>query len=537
MKIEHIEIKNFRAFKAEGLSFPFYYNTLLGENNTGKSSIFEAIKVLLTTDLQQPINWKSEYWHKGRIDNQISIELTINLDNSQIQELKQLLQLRISNEIFKDIFSSELVYKFQTQEYGVQPYSSFSLGYLSIINHLGYFFYPRITPKVPKTEESKIKSWQEISGNINTEDPIYFLYRSLLDPPEPFRINFEFNISLGMQNVLKENIVFIDEFRDRPHEQYVESLTSPTGSDLASLLFNLKNSSKGDLRIKYGKIQQIFKKMFPNLSLEVTKEREGDKDIIKISVQKGRFESTTQYIGAGILQYLNIITHLIIQDEKLLLIDQPEQQLHPHPQRTLSNLLSDQKGTQSIIITHSPYFVNLNRNSSIFRFIQEQGGTKIITPPLKYFKNDDYDKLDQFLDNNVKELFFARKVILVEGQTEVGSLPIFSKYFNYNFDPNGISLIDVGGNKNFRIFVRVCKAFKVPYFVIADSDAKTELQKMYARRELFKYQSHILTVGEFEDLFPDDLQKEAIARFKRSKPRKRSLYGNGNAKKKFINSK
>ena len=91
-----------------------------------------------------------------------------------------------------------------------------------------------------------------------------------------------------------------------------------------------------------------------------------------------------------------------------------------------------------MVITHSPYFVNLNKNSSIIRFVQKDAQTEVIELPHDYFTDDDFFKLEQFLDIDTKELFFARKVILVEGETELGALPIFAAEIGYNFDENGV---------------------------------------------------------------------------------------------------
>lgn len=91
-------------------------------------------------------------------------------------------------------------------------------------------------------------------------------------------------------------------------------------------------------------------------------------------------------------------------------------------------------------ITHSPYFVNLSSRSRILRFVQKDAQTEIIEPPQNYFTNEDFFKLEQCLDIDTKELFFARKAVLVEGPTELGALPIFASDI-YNFDENGVSVI------------------------------------------------------------------------------------------------
>ena len=77
-----------------------------------------------------------------------------------------------------------------------------------------------------------------------------------------------------------------------------------------------------------------------------------------------------------------------------------------------------------------------------------------------------------------KSYFSHRKVILVEGPTELGALPIFASETGYNFDENGVSVINVGGKETFEFFVKLCEGFEIPYFIIADNDASVIIKKI-----------------------------------------------------------
>lgn len=142
--------------------------------------------------------------------------------------------------------------------------------------------------------------------------------------------------------------------------------------------------------------------------------------------------------------------------------------------------------------------------------------TKIIEAPQNYFTYDDFLKFEQFLDVDIKELFFARKVLLVEGPTELGALPIFASQNGYNLDENGVSVINVGGKETFEIFVKLCVGFDIPYFIVADNDASRIIRKIIERYPNCK--SHILP-NTFDDLLPKELQEEAVKFVGRSKPR------------------
>jgi predicted ATP-dependent endonuclease of OLD family len=124
--------------------------------------------------------------------------------------------------------------------------------------------------------------------------------------------------------------------------------------------------------------------------------------------------------------------------------------------------------------------------------------------------------MEQFLDIDTKELFFARKALLVEGPTELGALPIFASQNGYNLDENGVSVINVGGKETFEFFVNLCEGFDILYFIVADNDASKILKEIEDRYPNCK--SHILS-NTFDDLLPKELQEEAAKFVGKSKPR------------------
>ncbi|WP_225369573.1 TOPRIM nucleotidyl transferase/hydrolase domain-containing protein [Methanobrevibacter arboriphilus] len=58
---------------------------------------------------------------------------------------------------------------------------------------------------------------------------------------------------------------------------------------------------------------------------------------------------------------------------------------------------------------------------------------------------DNKKYLLKFLDVTKSQLFFAKSVILVEGISEALLLPIFGEILGYNFDKQGVELVNVNG--------------------------------------------------------------------------------------------
>jgi len=66
------------------------------------------------------------------------------------------------------------------------------------------------------------------------------------------------------------------------------------------------------------------------------------------------------------------------------------------------------------------------------------------------------------------EIFFARRVVFVEGQTEKALLPFLAKQLGC-FDSD-VSFIDCGGKSNLPLYVSLAKAFNLEYLVVHDED-------------------------------------------------------------------
>lgn len=97
---------------------------------------------------------------------------------------------------------------------------------------------------------------------------------------------------------------------------------------------------------------------------------------------------------------------------------------------------------------------------------------------------DDYmgRTLKRIIKSEQKEFLFAKCVILVEGETEFGSLPIFAKNLGYNFDQDSISVIPVEGNY-FVGFMKILQQYGIPFIALYDEDV------------LFKITHHIESNG------------------------------------------
>ena len=131
---------------------------------------------------------------------------------------------------------------------------------------------------------------------------------------------------------------------------------------------------------------------------------------------------------------------------KLLLIEEPEAHLHPQRQLRVMKYLqeqAEQKAIQIVITTHSPNLasvIKLDNMVIIHRsraFPLAQGNTEM--------KCSDYRFLERFLDVTKANLFFARGVVIVEGDAENILLPTLASLIGRDFAEHGVSVVNVGG--------------------------------------------------------------------------------------------
>ncbi|MCL0093845.1 ATP-dependent endonuclease [Dehalococcoidia bacterium] len=236
-------------------------------------------------------------------------------------------------------------------------------------------------------------------------------------------------------------------------------------------------------------------------------------------------------------------TESIRGPDLILAIEEPELYLHPSRCRYLSGLLlqlADRPGVglgasnQIIYTTHSPYFLDLYRfdqirivrkapspdsivpQSIVTAFTLEQAAQELAkacnAEPANFTGETFRARAVSVMNTIVNEGFFADVVVVVEGQSEVGTLWKLQEIMNKNWSQLGIAIVPAGGKNNIDRPTVIFRGLNIPTYFIFDADSQLTDTK---KRENAKEYNHryLRLAGVSTEDFPDTQVNETWAVF------------------------
>ena len=187
--------------------------------------------------------------------------------------------------------------------------------------------------------------------------------------------------------------------------------------------------------------------------------------------------------GLGELNLLFIAAELILLNEegegsiKLVLVEELEAHLHPQAQLRLINYLQseyNENGAQIIISTHSPILASKINLKNII--LLKDGKGYDLDEGKTGLEKGDYLFLQRFLDATKSNLFFAKGIIMVEGDAENILLPVIADILGYPLEKYGVSIVNVGSTaflRYSRIMIRRDgNTIGVPVSIVTDCDVR-----------------------------------------------------------------
>lgn len=494
--LKKILIRNYRCLKNDVVvNFENGLTLIVGENDAGKTTLVDALKVILqgkkveaadfsygTNEILFEIEFGEHVYssiHKIE-DSIISSSLFLKLPHDRLNELK----VQITGDFIE---TEENIKKIK-----------------ELANLLGVTF------------RSNTQFGTLISNVSNKID-------SLLEGPNPA----EFETTLPKINAyfldgkhFEDISLLINELYFKEKKKSIWNETVNDSDTIESVIRNRLDRHASEIQEAIndggitGKIQEFLpgltrinvEPVFETRDLTISvlvKMLEGEQEIL-IS-KKG--DGTKRRITLALLDYNNTgdptIPHLFILDEA-------DTHLHVKAQLeliiTLNRFISD--GKQIIVTTHSPFLINSCRPEQIRLLRNSRNESQV-----KYL-NKEEDVISLFKNLGIENmyLFFAKKIVIVEGETEEKFIPImFDKLFGSNLYSNLIKVINAKGINNVPGFARAILELinRENIFTLIDNDADEMTQELIEKLNLNQTNKFHVGSKEFEDSFAPNTIYEA----------------------------
>lgn len=444
MKIKSIEILNYRNIGACSIVFNDDINYIIGENNIGKSNLLILLETICNGRAFEEDDFED-------VEMPIEIILEIMLlpeeqgffgDNFSPED-SSIIKLRYTQKIddaYPTIVSFDTGETIQTRQ----------------IKKLHFFKYDST---VVPSKELRIDTQKGTGLLINS------LIESFVKNNESGKSFLESTQIGRLKDFINEHLSKIRSFKNYS----IKAAVSDKTDEILSRLFFL---SDGERKIEQtGKGVQFIATATINILCQ----------IMNVYNSKSVVFEEHLYTNSEDKKILPII----------LSVDEPEVHLHPFLQRSLiryyQHILQNKDNDfldlikmcfgidgldgQLIIVTHSTD-VLIGNYRNLIRFYQNDGHTQVISGKNLVIKDaNEKHLLMHFPD--IKEAFYAKCVILIEGETEYGCIQHFAETLNISLDDNGICVINACGEGSIKPLKYLLNAFSIPSVAIYDRDVKS----------------------------------------------------------------
>jgi len=526
MKIKKISIENYRSLKEIEI-YPNNILALIGRNNSGKSNVIRALQLFFESSIrlvneecffnkddkipieiiihfEQLRDWEKDKFKSWLYDDDLIVgkkisceEGSTSIENFAITKSPEIEWLD------NDVISGKKINEWWPIK------NTLKIGEIDFGTTLGtrkptVGHWKDCATKFIESNYSDI-SWVEkrvenpkgYSGVLKGNLPNYILIPAVRDVTEEAKITktnpFGRLINSVMEKITTEKLEIISKKLEEISEQINRTEKEERIKEISDFEEKINSLMKDlmdcdvEIVIPLPEVREIFQdaKIFVD-------------DGIRTSIESKGHGMQRSMIFTILRAYAELINK--IQEEggedyrsTIFAIEEPELFLHPQAQRTLYSVLRliSEGIDQVIYSTQSSVFVDISYFDDICVMRREKIDKKMQSKPTQLFMStmlrdlllrkgvDGTDEGIRELYYNafnpmINEGFFADKVVIVEGPSELYSLPIYSSAYGYNFDKNNVSVVHSDGKGQMDRLLRVFNGFKIPSYLIFDGDKNHE---------------------------------------------------------------
>lgn len=474
MYIKEIKISNFRNFQEAAVPFHEGINVIIGHNNTGKSNLLRAIGLVLgfsdghrlgTSDIFYDTNVATLKLQSPRI------QITLVLHRSEGEALDSAEMGLFSGMMTDPALSeeAELRYEFKLADTQEDNYKADVAGATTakeiwkIIDHDYIRFYR--SSRSGGNQAAGI-SVNDVLGQIDFQflDAIRDVSHDLYAGYNPLlRDVLNFFIDYSVKNDTEKTEDEIKEQLKTLRDSFVQQ-SAPLMQTLQSRLQNGKN-----VFLKYAvDTGATFNGAVPDFDGEVTENEMFAvlRMIIKYAIG---IEVPATYNGLGYnnLIYMSLLLAKMQADSSItymkrnakvltfLAVEECEAHLHPAMQYKFLQFLQDNKANghvrQIFMTTHSTQIASAVKLDDLICLTSPILGKINVGYPRVIYKKDNAEDVaskqyvQRFLDATKADMFFANRLIFVEGVAEELLIPVFAKYLNKNLTDEHVLIVNMGG--------------------------------------------------------------------------------------------
>ncbi|WP_010178071.1 ATP-dependent nuclease [Aquimarina agarilytica] len=484
MYLRKLKLWNFRKFGGAkpfnllepnlDLNFSTGVNVLIGQNDSGKTAIIDAIKLVLKT---HSFEWLKVVNDDFYLDSE-RLRIELIFDDLDAEEAKNFTEwlgwakkngeepkpyLRLIYDVKRNVIENKILPA--DVKAGVDP-----TGYQLTAEAKDYLKTTYLKPLrnaqaelVPRKNSRLTQILQEHDAfkGRNNDHLLVELFN-----------NFNQSVEKYFLGVAQNGVPL------PPHEQNGKELKDEIDSYIKLFYDGSKESAFG---VKGNNLKNILEKLELSIKDEINP-------------------------GLGTLNRLFMASELLHLKKKdwtgvrLGLIEELEAHLHPQAQMQIIEVLQKERDIQLILTTHSP---NLGSKIQLENLILCANDSAFpMGKEYTCLENEDYKFLERFLDTTKANLFFAKGVIMVEGWSEEMLLPTIAQrlkeqnVIQKNLTEAGVSIVNVASTafqRYSKIYLRkepTSKKIEIPVAIITDVDIKAYEEEIKVGADGKNYKSY-----------------------------------------------